>query len=190
VGAQGAVVGSSADTTQQIFQLWLRAAEQGHAAAQRMVGHFYLRGVGTAVWPSEARRWLAAAARQGDAGAMVLLGGMLLQQAPNPLDRSKADEQALAAELFRRAAAKGNIDAQYNLGVCLRHGLGVQRDNAKAERLYSAAAQRGHPLAQQALSVLQRQMIDGTTTIAGTAIEAAAKAALALDRREIVYDPG
>jgi TPR repeat protein len=122
-----------------------------------MVGQFYLRGVGTTTSVVQARRWLAAASRQGHAGAMVLLGGQLLQHGREATDQADGDDQALAADLFRRAAAKGNVDAQYNLGVCLRHGLGVRRDDAKAERLYTAAAQRGHVLAQQALRVLQAQ---------------------------------
>jgi TPR repeat protein len=113
-----------------------------------MVGQFYLRGVGTTISQALGRRWLEAAARQGDAGAMVLLGGLAL-----------ADDQALAAELFRRAAARGNIDAHYNLGECLRLGLGVPRDDVKAERLYSAAAQHGHVLAQQALVALKARSV-------------------------------
>jgi TPR repeat protein len=60
-------------------------------------------------------------------------------------------------DLFRRAAAQGNLDAQYNLGVCLRLGLGVPRDDAEAERLYSGAAQRGHRSAQLALGSLKAQ---------------------------------
>jgi TPR repeat protein len=122
-----------------------------------MVGQFYLRGVGTPISQADALRWLAAASRQGHAGAMVLLGGQLLQQTQHNNDRADDDDAAHAAELFRRAAAKGNIDAQYNLGVCLRHGIGLRRDDGRAERLYSAAAQQGHLLAQQALRVLQAQ---------------------------------
>jgi TPR repeat protein len=82
---------------------------------------------------------------------MALLGGMLLQHS------SEAADQVQAAELFRRAAAKGNIDAQYNLGVCLRRGLGVARDDVEAERLYTAAAQQGHRSAQLALGSLKAQ---------------------------------
>ena len=153
----GGTRGAGGGEKTQVFQLWLTAAQQGHAVAQRMVGQFYLRGVGTTISPEEGHRWLAAAARQGHAGAMVLLGGLLLQQAQQSTGQADADDQAHAAELFRRAAVKGSIDAQYNLGVCLRHGLGVRRDDAKAERLYAAAAQHGHLLAQQALRVLQAQ---------------------------------
>ena len=60
------------------------------------------------------RRWLTAAALQGHAPAMVILGGLLLQHS------SDSSDLVQAVDLFRRAAALGNLDAQYNLGVCLR----------------------------------------------------------------------
>src|SRR6202034_2380795 len=135
----------------QVFQLWLRAAERGDAGAQRIVGDFYQRGVGTPRSTGEARRWLSAAALQGHVPAMVLLGGLLLQPA------FEVSDQLEAVAMFRRAAAQGNLDAQYNLGVCLRRGLGVARDDTEAERLYRAAAQQGHRSAQLALGSLVEQ---------------------------------
>ena len=75
---------------------------------------------------------------QGDTAAMVLLGGLILE---NPEEAARFPQ---AVELFRRAAAHGNIDAEYNLGVCLRRGLGVAPDAKAAERSYRAAAERNH----------------------------------------------
>jgi TPR repeat protein len=76
---------------------------------------------------------------------MVMLGGLILE---NPDNAARFPE---AVELFRRAAALGNTDAEYNLGVCLRRGLGV-RPNAKAAALkYRAAAEKNHLSAQLAL---------------------------------------
>ncbi len=82
---------------------------------------------------------------------MVLLGGLLLQQSASP------SEQAEAADLFRRAAAQGNLEAQYNYGVCLRCGLGLARDDAAAAPLYAAAAARGHISAQLAYGTLKAE---------------------------------
>jgi TPR repeat protein len=142
--------GASEDKLAQVFGLWLRAAQQGDPKAQRMVGDFYQRGVGTEPSTGEARRWLGAAALQGHVPAMVLLGGLLLQA-------DDESDHAQAVELFRRAAAQGNLDGQYNLGVCLRRGLGVARDDREAERHYTAAAERGHRSAQLALGALKAQ---------------------------------
>jgi uncharacterized protein len=72
------LAGSDRDKLKQVFELWLRAAEQGSPQAQRVVGDFYLRGVGTEASIVEARRWLMAAARQEHVPAMVLLGSFLL----------------------------------------------------------------------------------------------------------------
>ena len=69
-----------------------------------------------------------------------------------------------AVELFRRAAALGNADAAYNLGVCLRRGLGVRPDTQAAERSYRAAAERNHVSAQLALGDV---ISESATTDAG-----------------------
>jgi uncharacterized protein len=57
-------------------------------------------------------------------------------------------------ELFRRAAEQGNVDAEYNLGVCLKRGLGVPADSSAAERSYRSAGERSHASAQLALADL------------------------------------
>lgn len=51
----------------------------------------------------------------------------------------------------------GNVDAQYNLGVCLRRGFGGVRDDARAERAYRSAASKGHRSAQFALGSLKAE---------------------------------
>ena len=82
---------------------------------------------------------------------MVMVGGLILQ---NPQDAASFPE---AVDLFRRAATQGNADAEYNLGVCLRRGLGVAVDNNAAEHFYRSAAQRNHVSAQLALGDLIAQ---------------------------------
>jgi TPR repeat protein len=37
-----------------------------------------------------------------------------------------------------------NADAQYNLGLCYRNGVGVEKDDEKAVELYQKAADRGN----------------------------------------------
>jgi TPR repeat protein len=76
---------------------------------------------------------------------MVMVGGLILQ---DPQECARFPE---AVDLFRRAATQGNADAEYNLGVCLRRGLGVAVDDHAAEHFYRAAAQRNHVSAQLAL---------------------------------------
>jgi TPR repeat protein len=161
-----------------LFKLWLKGAERGDALAQRVVGDFYRRGIG--IDPSideterkvQAQRWLAAAAEQGNAAAMVMLGGLILQ------DSAASAQYSQAVELFRRAATLGNVDAEYNLGVCLRRGLGVLRDNAAAEKCYRSAAERNHVSAQLALG----DLIASSANSDSERLEAARWYRLAADR--------
>jgi hypothetical protein len=107
-----------------------------------------MRGVGVERSTSEAERWLTASVDRGDTAAMVLLGGLILESSDNVARFPRA------VGLFQRAATLGNTDAEYNLGVCLRRGLGVEPDHQLAERSYRIAAERNHVSAQLALGDL------------------------------------
>ena len=56
--------------------LFRKAAEQGHARAQRFLGGMYREGTGVAQDHREAVRWYRKAAEQGHTGAQVSLGAM------------------------------------------------------------------------------------------------------------------
>jgi TPR repeat protein len=79
---------------------------------------------------------------------MVLLAGSILQ------DENGQQRYPEAVQLFQRAMAQGSADAQYNLGVCFRRGLGVSVDGRQAEQHYREAAHRNHTSAQLALGDL------------------------------------
>ena len=55
-----------------------------------------------------------------------------------------------------RAAEHGNVDAQYELGIALRHGHGAVQDFARAAHWLQRAAERGNALAQYELGLLYR----------------------------------
>jgi TPR repeat protein len=52
---------------------------------------------------------------------------------------------AAAVELYAKAAAQGNADAQYNLGACYANGSGVAQDFKAAAAWLAKAAASGHP---------------------------------------------
>lgn len=54
---------------------------------------------------------------------------------------------------FGRAAAQGQANAQYNLGVMHQQGLGVKADPAAAVKWYQKAAAQGHAEAQYNLGI-------------------------------------
>ncbi|MBL8308427.1 MAG: transglycosylase SLT domain-containing protein [Rubrivivax sp.] len=53
-----------------------------------------------------------------------------------------------AAELYCRAARYGDAEAQYSLGWMLTNARGIERNDATAAHLFTAAAEQGHPQAR------------------------------------------
>ena len=58
---------------------------------------------------------------------------------------------------YRRAADKGHVTAQFNLGVMYAQGFGVAQDYASAVEWYRKAAVQGLPAAQNNLGVIYDQ---------------------------------
>lgn len=56
---------------------------------------------------------------------------------------------------FKEAAEKGDVTAQYNLGLCYLYGVGVAHNDAGAEKWFSEAAQQGHGAAKKELEDLK-----------------------------------
>ncbi len=68
-----------------------------------------------------------------------------------------AEEYALAAQWYEKAAERGNAFAQTELGRQYQQGLGVPRDSAKAVEWYRKAAEQGHPVAQASLGAMYQE---------------------------------
>jgi len=66
---------------------------------------------------------------------------------------AQSNEEAL--KWYRLAAAQGNADALYMLGVCYQHGQGVPRDLDEALRLYKRAAAQGSAEAAAAVGQIE-----------------------------------
>jgi TPR repeat protein len=73
-------------------------------------------------------------------------------------------ELAVAAELIRRAAAKGLPGAQYNFAVLNERGIGMRQDMGAALNWYDKAARQGHPNAQRAVARLQGRQSGAAAT--------------------------
>jgi hypothetical protein len=117
----------------------------------------------------------------------LLLASLLLQG-------EATGEVALeAADLFAQAARMGDVDGEYNLGVCFQRGVGVVADQDMALQLYRSAAEKGHPSAQLTLGDLSFEIggAKGLRAAAGWYERAAAQgvpgAAFALAR---LYETG
>ena len=58
------------------------------------------------------------------------------------------EEEAEAISMYRLAAAKGDADAMFNLGLCYRRGEGVEKDAFASYRWFQLAANQGGAVAQ------------------------------------------
>lgn len=121
----------------KLFSRWLAAAKRGDVLAQRMVGEYYLKGIGTQKSVTDAMQWLEKASNQGNDAAMVMLGALCLSEyriATGGCDPIK---------LFSDAAALGNSDAYLNLGLCFEQGISCEQSFAQALNMYRAGASLG-----------------------------------------------
>jgi TPR repeat protein len=117
---------------------WYRkAAEQGFAPAQGMLGTCFLTGETGAKDSAEAVKWLRKAAEQNDAMAQLNLGYCYDH------GDGVAKDYAEAIKWYRKAAAQNLAQAQHNLGGCYAVGRGVAKDYAEAIKWYRKAAARG-----------------------------------------------
>lgn len=125
---------------EQTMRWYRRAAEQGLAVAQVMLGWVYARGFGEeasiVIEPDavEAARWYRRAAEQGFATAQYILGTMYSRGEGVPQD------VADAARWTRLAAEQGHTAAQIRLAVLYGTGTGVPRDWVLAYAWWNVAA--------------------------------------------------
>ena len=92
---------------------------------------------------------LLAKANAGDAGAQVQVGEAYAAGAQVGRNLN------LAAEWYRKAAAKNDISAEMHLAVLYRDGgKGFARDMAQAAEWYRKAAEQGDVMAQGTLGIL------------------------------------
>ncbi|MDD3886559.1 MAG: hypothetical protein PHI35_06790 [Victivallaceae bacterium] len=96
-----------------------------------------LQGAGEPAEAVEFERRLAAA-RSGDAESALYVGNAFMRG-----DVRGPQNAPLAAYWFGRAAAAGNHEAQYNLGLCHEFGWGAVKSNEKATECYRLAAAAG-----------------------------------------------
>ena len=119
---------------------WYRkAAEKGNAAAQFKLALCYCQGEGVEEDAEVAAQWMLKAAEQGaDAEAQWFMG--CFYQKGKGVEQNPAE----AVKWFARSAKKNWPRAKHSLALCYWRGDGVQKDEAKAERLLEEAAGSGN----------------------------------------------
>ena len=124
---------------------WYRkAAEDGHVAAQYMLGLCY---EGIDQFRHEAKYWMRKAAEQGYAAAQNQLGDWY-SSGLGGLTQNDAE----AVKWYKLAASQDDSQAQYNLAESYYKARGVALDYAKAAEWYQKSAEQGNRIAQYALA--------------------------------------
>ncbi len=142
-------VGVRASRTRAI-QLFKRAVDHGVTAAQ---GHLQQLGVRQPGQPNT-----AASARGADAAMAEFQQAQQLLLARGPADAAQA------ADLFRRAAKRGNALAEYDYGYCYEHGLGVPRDPAQAYAWYQRAVSHATDEAVRSIALAGVRSLGGQSS--------------------------
>jgi hypothetical protein len=128
---------------------WLiAAAKNRHPSACHVLGSMYMEGNGMPQDKVLGEKYLRCAADGGEPGAQLELG--MAYRTGGGAGGVRDDEKAAA--LIRKAADKGNAEAQYRLAEMYRYGYGVKRDPAEAKRLLRAAMAQGHAEANKMLA--------------------------------------
>ncbi|MDD6141854.1 MAG: toll/interleukin-1 receptor domain-containing protein [Bacteroidales bacterium] len=68
-------------------------------------------------------------------------------------ENGKQKDYVKAVEWFRKAAERGNANAQCYLGYCFKDGAGVDKNYTEAVNWYRKAAEQGNPEAKNSLGV-------------------------------------
>src|ERR1044072_1281046 len=104
----------------------LKAAEQGHAAAQNCIGSMYQNGEGVPLDETAAASWYEKSAAQDYGEAYTNLGYLYDLGKGVPQDRPRA------VQLYLKGAEKGSLNAMLNVGVSYWQGDGIALDRVEA----------------------------------------------------------
>ena len=127
------------------------AADMDHGEAYFMMGHLVARRYGDKR-DKDAMTWYKKGREKKNAASINAIGVMHYKGDGVPKDI----EEAISC--FREATDLGDLCAPYNLARCYEQGIGVSRDEDKAEKLLYLAIERGN---KWAVDYFGRTLLDG-----------------------------
>lgn len=133
------------------ISLYERAAGAGYIEAQFNLGLLLSQGRIAEPDPARALHWFEAAAAQGHTEAMAQAGQLLLRNRP---EGSYASAVHRARTHLQRAAARGHLRAQLELGILLSQSSDPEGDGSGAAQWLEQAAAQGSSAAQSRLGYL------------------------------------
>ncbi len=139
--------------TEAAIKLIRSSANKGQAAAQYRLAKLYEAGEGVTADASMARQLTERAARNGN---RIAMHDLALYYAEGRGD--VAVNIKTAAKWFEKAAQRGVVDSQYNLGVLFESGQGLPKNLTEAYVWYSIAAKQGDQFARKHIETLKDQI--------------------------------
>lgn len=119
---------------------WLKkSANQGNIEAMNQLGATYFTGMGNVKKDIHAGvEWWLKAARKGDLNSLNYAARMLGEENMTKEDHDRS------IQLFREGVKKGSPESMYCLAVAYLKGIGVAKDENKAEALFDGAGELGY----------------------------------------------
>ena len=146
---QNAIQPDGTATLEEVFNLYARSAELGHAIAQYNLAMMYSNGESVYVDYQQAVYWFKKSAKQDFAPAQYRLGELYyFEKGGLPRDLDKA------IALFTKAAIQNDPDAQMNLAMLTGSGEGLALDTNKALLLMKKAGEGGNSSAHEFYNML------------------------------------
>ncbi len=141
----------SKQTTNEAISWLEKSSDQNNKDAQYYLGKLYLEGYAIPKNETIAHDWLTRAAELGHSGAIELL--TLLKES---VDFTLKVYEQSSSELIKRAK-DGDSQAEYELGIRYESGAwDVLKDNKKALKWITRAANSGNPIAMDTLADIYR----------------------------------
>jgi hypothetical protein len=139
--------------TNEAYKLWVKAAQQGLVKSMENLAHMLYSGDKSVKQDfAQAIKWWIMAAEAGSARSQNNVGSLYQNGQGVPKDKTAA------MAWFQRAANQGFPEAQFALAQYHEHGFGgLPQSTAKARELYSLAAAKNVPKAQEYLERLSAE---------------------------------
>ena len=125
-------------------QLYRELADQGDSDAQYDLAFMLDNGEGIPQDRTESEKYFKLSADQGDSDACLCYGGILFERG----------EYSEAERYFMTSAMKGDVKAEYNLGLLYIGEYLGSPDKAKAREWFESAADKGFAYAQSMIGSL------------------------------------
>ncbi|MEP6342026.1 MAG: peptidoglycan-binding protein [Maricaulaceae bacterium] len=141
--------------TQEALSLLRASANKGQAVAQYRLAKLYETGTGVTRDLQTARTLIEKAAQNGNRIAMHDLANFHANGAGGV-----EQDLSLAAKWFEKAAERGVVDSQYNIGYLYEFGFGVTKNLVEAYVWYNIASAQGDTEANRRVAALNQTLSD------------------------------